>query len=513
MYSREDKQNAVDLLIKYNFAYSTVIREIGYPKSRTTLRKWYYEFRAKGCLTESNNRKPKYSIDDKNKAINHYLEYGKNISNTVRVLGYPSRVILSNWIQEAGVEKKINNAGGLMVKYSKDKKKEAAIDLLTRDSTANRVAKAHDVSRTSLYKWSESLLSNEVYQMYTNDRKSPNIIESDNEKTKLIDENEKLKKENERLRFENDILEKAAELLKKEVGINLVDLSNLNKAVLIDALRDKYPLKQLLIRLKIAKSSYFYQVHSMDKVDKYKNLRIRIKEIFESAYNAYGYRRIYIQLKNESITISEKVIRRLMKEEGLIVKTSIKKKYNSYLGEISPAVENIINRNFKADNPNEKWVTDITEFALSTGKVYLSPIIDCFDGLPICWSISTSPNAELVNTMLDNAINTLSSGEHPIVHSDRGAHYRWPGWIERMEKSKLIRSMSKKGCSPDNSACEGFFGTIKQEMFYSRTWANISVGQFINYLNNYLEWYSNERIKCSLNGMSPINYRKSLGLI
>ena len=97
----------------------------------------------------------------------------------------------------------------------------------------------------------------------------------------------------------------------------------------------------------------------------------------------------------------------LMGEEGLIIKSSKKKKYNSYLGEISPAVENLLERDFSAENPNEKWLTDLSEFAIPAGKIYLLPIIDCFDGLPVSWTISTSPNAELANTMLERAITTL----------------------------------------------------------------------------------------------------------
>lgn len=114
--------------------------------------------------------------------------------------------------------------------------------------------------------------------------------------------------------------------------------------------------------------------------------------------------------------------------------------------------------------------------------------------------------------MLDQAIKTLGTDEHPIVHSDRGAHYRWPGWIQRMEETKLIRSMSKKGCSPDNSACEGFFGRLKNEMFYGRKWNKVTIDQFIKELDDYINWYATGRIKLSLGGMSPVDYRKSLGL-
>ena len=162
---------------------------------------------------------------------------------------------------------------------------------------------------------------------------------------------------------------------------------------------------------------------------------------------------------------------------------------------------------------NEKWLTDITEFAIPAGKVCLSPIEDCFDGLLVNWNISTSPDALLVNSMLDDAVKLLSVGEKPIIHSDRGVHYRWPGWIDRMEKNGFIRSMSKKGCSPDNSACEGVFGRIKNEMFYNADWSGVNISEFIGILNDYLYWYNEKRIKKSLGYLSPIEYRHRLGLV
>lgn len=113
-----------------------------------------------------------------------------------------------------------------------------------------------------------------------------------------------------------------------------------------------------------------------------------------------------------------------MKEESLIVKVKKTAKYNSYAGEVTPPVDNIITRNFKTLHPNEKWLTNITEFAIPAGKVYLSAIVDCFDGLLVTWRIYTSPDSNLVNTMLDSAIQQLQPDEKPIVHSDRGVHYR-----------------------------------------------------------------------------------------
>ncbi len=160
----------------------------------------------------------------------------------------------------------------------------------------------------------------------------------------------------------------------------------------------------------MAKSSYFYQVQAIN-TDKHVALRVQIRKIFNESSDTYGYRRIYYSLKGINQTVSEKVVRRIMKEENLVVPFVKRKRYNSYKGEISPAVDNVVNRDFHSDKKNNKWLTDITEFRIPAGKVYLSPIIDCFDGLPVSWTIGTSPNADLVNTMLDNAISTLLPDE------------------------------------------------------------------------------------------------------
>jgi transposase InsO family protein len=163
-----------------------------------------------------------------------------------------------------------------------------------------------------------------------------------------------------------------------------------------------------------------------------------------------------------------------------------------------PAPENLINRDFRAAAPNRKWLTDITEFQIPAGKVYLSPLIDCFDGLVVSWSIGTRPDAELVNAMLDSAIESVADhDERPVVHSDRGAHYRWPGWLSRMRDARLVRSMSRKGCSLDNAACEGFFGRLKTELFYPRDRRATTVDQFIEIVDSYIRWYSATRVAVS----------------
>jgi putative transposase len=206
-------------------------------------------------------------------------------------------------------------------------------------------------------------------------------------------------------------------------------------------------------------------------------------------------------------------LRRLLKQACLVAATSKRRRYGSTMGEISTEPENLLNRDFSAGAPNGKWLTDITEFQIPAGKVYLSPMIDCFDGMVVSWSIGTRPDAELVNTMLDAAIGKLAaSGDRPLVHSDRGGHYRWPGWLSRIAGAKLVRSMSRKGCSPDNAACEGFFGRLKIEMFFQRDWLSTTINEFVAALDAYIRWYNEARIKISLGGLSPAKHRRSLGI-
>jgi transposase InsO family protein len=263
----------------------------------------------------------------------------------------------------------------------------------------------------------------------------------------------------------------------------------------------------------LPRSSYFYHRARLEVVDKYLEVRRAMTDIFERNYRCYGYRRMQASLSRQCVNISEKVVQRLMKQECLVAVTRKRRRYGSYMGEISPAPDNLLNRDFSASAPNEKWLTDITEFQTPAGKVYLSPMIDCFDGMVVSWSIGTRPDADLVNTMLDAAIESVTaSSDRPVVHSDRGGHYRWPGWLSRIADAKLVRSMSRKGYSPDNAACEGFFGRLKTELFYSRSWLSTTIEEFVAAVDAYIRWYNEGRIKISLGFRSPIEHRRNLGL-
>ena len=481
------------------------------------------------------------SLANRIKAVRLYLEKGFDYNLVWLELGYPSESTLIKWCKELNVDltgKYTGKKHKLRI-YSNTDRLAAVRDAIQSEDSVRAVAERHGVHFTTLYKWIAEYERETVYLSNKPDNESvvPELetieelkaelarlkTSSEGLETNLDDlkrANEELKAEhsellkaNYMLRLENDALLAASKVLKKETGINLEKLTNREKAEVIGALRNSYRLNILLNYFNMPKSSYCYQAKAISKEDKFQQYTCRIRELFEDSYESYGYRRIHAALKADGIKLSEKVVRRIMRSESLSVRQKRRRKYNSYAGEITPAAENIINRDFSAAAPNIKWLTDITEFSIPAGKVYLSPIIDCFDGLAVSWAIGSSPNAEMANTMLDEAVSTLNEHEHPILHSDRGCHYRWPGWIERTEKAQLIRSMSKKGCSPDNAACEGFFGRLKNEMFYNRNWDNISLNDFSNILNAYMHWYNEKRIKISLGAMSPIDYRRNLGLV
>jgi putative transposase len=508
VFSNDDRLKAVLLYIKYDRGAAATVRDLGYPTTKT-LKSWYREYVSTGNLQRSKNRKGKFTAEQERLAVDYYLEHGRRSSATIRALGYPSRETLRQWIHErcpdirkASIQHRRNEP------FSEDEKRQAVIELGTRDGSAAAVAKKVGVSRVRLYKWRHQLLGEDACLV-----KKPLKQQQDSEDHKgLQRELEDLQKRVHRLQLEHDILVKANELLQKDRGINPRDLKNREKTLLIDALRATYRVVELLDALSLPRSSYFYHLARMQRPERYQEARTDVGRIFEENRRVYGYRRIHLMLRRIGTVISEKVIRRIMAEEQLVVISKRRRRYSAYLKKITPAVANVVQRDFHAEKPSEKWLTDITEFQIPAGKAYLSPMVDCFDGSVVSWTIGTRPDAELVNSMLDLAVSTLGPDKKPTVHTDRGSHYRWPGWIERMKNAELTRSMSKKACTADNAACEGFFGRLKTEMFYNRSWQGVTMEQFIECVNEYIRWYNEKRIKLSLGGLSPVEYRVHLGL-
>ena len=513
MYSYQERLRAVQLYIKLGKRIAATRRQLGYP-TKNTLKFWYREYQQCQDLRQSARRSVgKYDLQQKQTAIKHYLQHGRCAAHTLRRLGYPKqRETLMDWLEQLhpAIGKRLV---GQAVNIPKELeiRQQAVIALCTKEHSMQAIAQKVGVCRQTLYTWKNTLLGPNSTGSMQDDTIDLSQLPAEIEKLKQ--EQTALQRNIRRLRLQNAILEKTAELIKKGKGVDQQPLSNREKTQLVDALRPDDGLPELLEEVQLARSSYFYQHARGLACDKYTALRQTIKDIFTENHRCYGYRRIRAVLSKRQVALSEKVVRRLMLQEGLVAATARRRRLGSYLGEISPAPENIIARNFQAAKPNEKWLTDMTEFHIPAGKVYLSPIIDCFDGLVVSWSIGKRPTAELVNCMLDAAIETLNRQSHrPVIHSDRGAHYRWPGWLTRTSDAGLVRSMSRKGCSPDNAACEGFFGRLKIEMFYSRNWQAVSLDQFIAKVDQYIRWYNKERIKLSLGARSPLEYRQSVGI-
>jgi transposase InsO family protein len=269
-------------------------------------------------------------------------------------------------------------------------------------------------------------------------------------------------------------------------------------------LRHKFDLNLLLNQTNMARSSFYYYQKHNKLPDKYKEIKELIKSIYHKNKGRYGYRRITDELQNKGIIINHKTVLRLMKLLGL--KSIIRiKKYKSYKGEQGKIAPNILERNFKAQAPNQKWATDITEFNVSGQKLYLSPIIDLYNQEIISYELTERPVFNQVVTMLKKAFKKIPNNTNLTLHSDQGWQYQMKQYQYLLKEKGILQSMSRKGNCLDNAIIENFFGILKSEMFYTQKFKSIE--ELKKEIKEYINYYNNERIKSNLNKMSPIQYR------
>ena len=276
--------------------------------------------------------------------------------------------------------------------------------------------------------------------------------------------------------------------------------------MVVSELRLIYPLKILLKVSEVKKSTFYYTLSKVDKDDKNKSIIDKIKEIFFYHKERYGYRRITLELRNQGYLVNHKKVYRLMIKLGLKPLKRNKRKYSSYKGTVGKIANNLINREFEADRPNEKWYTDVTEFNLRGEKVYLSPILDGFNQEVISYNVSKSPNLEQINDMLNKAFDNKEL-VGLIFHSDQGWQYQHQSYQQRLKNKGIKQSMSRKGNSMDNGLMENFFGILKTEMFYDQEDKYETLDDLIKAIDEYIYYYNYDRIKVKLKGLSPVNYR------
>ena len=545
-YSRQQRDRAVDLYIRYECCAADAIHELGYP-SKEALRMWYrerLEEERTGVPSRRGERQRRYSEEQKRTAVDHYLECGRRLSRTMRMLGYPkSKELLMAWIDELApgqrklrhgpVPEELKREAVVAVASGRLKSREAAAELGVQDATVR------EWKRQMLAKSEEATVSGSGKRRTVVESKEPSVkptvapnasdaagpadalasmerkvAELQARLDELDADVERQRREKRELDIEIAIRKGALELLGKEPGADPENLTNREKTILVKQISEaqRVSVKSLLPAVGLAHSTYHYRLNAMRRPDRDAWLLPLVEGAFENSEKRYGYKRVHLELQGMGITVSAKRVMKLMTKHGMVPLFKSAKRYSSYKGELIRAPENLVNRDFHADGPNMLRVTDLTEFSIPAGKAYLSPLIDCYDGLPVAWTIGTSPNAELADGMLSDACSTLGEGDRPVIHSDRGCHYRWPEWIRICEEHKLTRSMSAKGCSPDNAAAEGFFGRLKQEFFHKRSFAGVSMDEFIGMLDDYMVWYRDKRIKTEF-GMSIMGRRRELGLV
>lgn len=247
----------------------------------------------------------------------------------------------------------------------------------------------------------------------------------------------------------------------------------------------------------------------MNKENPDQELEELIQSIFEENDGNYGYRRIQLEMKNRGFKINHKKVQRIMNKLGLKGDKFRRKsrKYSSYKGTIGTISKNLIKRRFYTNVCHQKLTTDITEFKCTDDvKLYLSPIMDMFNGEILSYGISMRPTLELVLSPLEEALEIIKDSKYrTTIHSDQGWQYQHNKWVKTLKENKVFQSMSRKGNCLDNSPMENFFGLLKQEMYYGE--AKCPFEELKDKIERYINYYNSKRIKQKLAGMSPVQYR------
>jgi len=254
----------------------------------------------------------------------------------------------------------------------------------------------------------------------------------------------------------------------------------------------------------LARSTFYYQQKALVRPDRHAALKGRIRSIFVAHKGRYGYRRVTAALRAAGETVNHKTVQHLMGELGL--RSTVRpKKYRSYKGAAGRIAPDLVKRQFTAEQANQKWVTDVTEFNVAGQKLFLSPVMDLYNGEIIAFEIARRPMFKLVETMLIKAVNRLQEDDRPILHSDQGWQYQMPAWQRMLRLHNINQSMSRKGNCLDNAAMESFFATLKSEFFHQNRFDSVISLQ--NGIADYIHYYNHDRIKLKLKGLSPVQYR------
>ncbi len=271
----------------------------------------------------------------------------------------------------------------------------------------------------------------------------------------------------------------------------------------------QYPVSKLCAALHIPRCSYYKWIKREKNSNELLNEQIIewIKALYVEENGILGYRQMTIAINRIYHTaFNVKRIRRLMRALHL-QSVCRKKRYNYTPSTPEVTAENILNREFHADKPNEKWLTDVTEFKWYEGseihKLYLSAIFDLCDRRIVAHKIGTSNNNQLVFDTFDEAV-AKNPDAHPLFHSDRGFQYTSKIFRAKLDKAKMIQSMSRVGRCIDNGPMEGFWGILKSEMYYLRKFTDEQ--ELTTAIDNYIHFYNTKRYQKRLRCMTPMEF-------
>ena len=410
----------------------------------------------------------KYSPEFKTAAINRVLEEGEAIKVVAIDLGLPSKSILQQWIKSY-----IENGYNVITKKkgrpsTRGKEKEDSRRSGEGERTSSRATVEEDY-RDRIIKKTSSLSSR--------GRK-----EGKEQLTKAVTE------------------------LRQELKCSLdFILETINS-------NDSLP--------NLPKSDYYYWKNRIDPDAKNSDLMDAITTIYTDNHKRYGYRRITLQLKNKGWTVNHKTVKRLMSKLDLYGITP-RAKYKSYKGDFNGTVDNLLLykkvdtkkhrtkyiRDFSTSSVNEKWTTDVSEFHIAAGKLYLSPILDMHNREIVSYNISKNPGYSQITDMLNKAFSKYKDLSNLIFHSDQGWQYQMHPYHKVLRERGITQSMSRKGNCLDNSPMENFFGKMKNEMFYGHEYEFETLEQLQKAMEKYIDYYNNERIQVKLKGLTPCQAR------
>ena len=273
-------------------------------------------------------------------------------------------------------------------------------------------------------------------------------------------------------------------------------------------MRPHHKLANLLQVAGLARSTFYYQCQAILRTEQQSDMEVKIRAVYDEHKGRYGYRRIAATLRNSMAEpVNHKCVQRLMQKMGLRALIRAKKRSRPVPGINDAHVPNVLERDFCAAAPNQKWVTDVTEFNVNGHKLYLSACMDLYNGEIVAYQMARRPVFELVASTLREALSRTACTAQLIVHSDQGWHYKMQPYRAMLAQSGVKQSMSRKGNCFDNAAMESFFGTLKAEYF--RLAAPSSIDSLEAGVHDYVNYYNNERIKLRLNGLNPVGYRLS----